>query len=62
MYVDEAKYRNALHELVINYTAIHPSERPAKLHLKFIDILTVLQQNGLDVNDADYRSFICHCI
>jgi len=51
-----AKYRNALHELVLNYTAKHPADRPAKLHLKFIDILTVLLQSGLDINDADYRS------
>lgn len=57
-YLDSAKYRNALHELVLNYTAIHPAERPPKLHLKFIDILTVLLQSGLDINDADYRSVV----
>jgi len=54
-YMDSAKYRNALHELVLNFTIIHPADRPAKLHLKFIDILTVLLQSGLDINDADYR-------
>ena len=55
-YLDSAKYRNALHELVLNYAAIHPAERPAKLHHKFIDILAVLLQSGLDINDADDRS------
>jgi len=54
-YLDASKYRNALHELILNYTAIHPAERPPKLHVKFIDILAVLLQSGLDINDADYR-------
>jgi len=58
--MDSAKYRNALHELVLNYAVIHPADRPAKLHLKFIDILTVLLQSGLDINDADYRSVLSY--
>ena len=41
---------------MLNYTAVDVAERPAKLHVKFIDILSVLLQNGLDINDADYRS------
>ena len=41
---------------MLDYTAVQPAQRPAKLHHKFIDILAVLLQNGLDVNDADYRS------
>jgi len=60
--MDTAKYRNALHELVLNYAVIHPADRPAKLHLKFIDILTVLLQSGLDINDADYRSVLSFCV
>jgi len=54
-FLDSAKYRNALHELVLNYTSYTPIDRPPKLHIKFIDILTTLLHAGLDVNDGDYR-------
>ena len=54
-YVDASKYRNALHELVLNYTSYAPSERPPKLHIKFIDIMTLLKDNGLDVNEHDIK-------
>lgn len=55
-YLDRHKYRNALHELVLNYVAYSPAERPPKLHHQFIDILSVLLENGLDINDVDFRN------
>lgn len=54
-YIDPGKYRNALHELVLNYVSDTPADRPKKLHIKFIDILTVLLQAKLDINDVDYK-------
>ena len=54
-HVDRAKYRNALHELVLNYIAYSVAERPPKLHIKFIDILAVFKKHGLDVNEKDIK-------
>ena len=50
--LDSRKYRNAVHELALVYCAQQPSP-VSQSHLKFIEIFTLLTQNGLGVNDVD---------
>lgn len=47
------KGRTAIHELVLTQMSHTPMEWTSDLQLTFIDILTLLTQNGVDVNAAD---------
>ncbi len=49
----EFKYRTALHELVLGYVSEMELERHGVKNIRFIDILTLLIHNGLDVNAVD---------
>ena len=53
LYLDKAKYRTPIHELVLCYASYKVLERPEDLHLKCIDIVGHLINAGVDVNDTD---------
>lgn len=47
---------NAIHELVLNYIQSQSGDNPERLHIKFLDTLTVLVENGLDINEGDNKA------
>lgn len=47
---------NAIHELVLNYIQLQSGDSPEKLHIKFLDTLTVLVENGLDINEGNSKA------
>ena len=55
IYIDPNKYHNALHELILNYCSYPPNTRPPKLISKCLDMITVLINNGLDINERDNK-------
>lgn len=48
---------NAIHELVLNYIQLQSGDSSQeKLHIKFLDTLTVLVENGLDINEGNNKA------
>lgn len=48
---------NAIHELVLNYIQLQSGDSSQeKLHIKFLDTLTVLVENGLEINEGNNKA------